>query len=55
MKELYTSGELRDGRRLVYYDTADYPAEIVHDEGRFIAFSPVDETEDGDLLIPVIE
>lgn len=41
-EELFRAGRLPNGRRLFYYDTEGHLDELVHKEGRFIRFAPLD-------------
>jgi hypothetical protein len=40
IEELYASGKLWHGRRLLYFDSEGELDEIVHDKGRFARFAP---------------
>ena len=41
-RELFQGGKLANGRRLFYYDSEGLLDELVHKEGRFVRFAPVD-------------
>jgi hypothetical protein len=41
VRSLYADGLLRDGQRLLYYDSDDVLDEIVHEHGEFVCFKAV--------------
>jgi len=38
VRELYVSGKLCDGKKLLYYDSSNALDELVHEDGEFVGF-----------------